>query len=1324
MNRLSTRPLCFIALLSTLYIQTTQAQNFEWAQFLTTTDGSHGRYITDMTTDDAGNVYVLGEYDRNSVIGQDTIKVHAYDRYSCYISKFSPEGELQWIHGFGSTWFDYSHDIAFANGSIYAAVFLQADTVKFNNYEFVRDPAENTFIINFDTDGNYIKHAGQYFNRQTDVLTAVDTLLYVGSRNEIIKLDYDLNKVGSLTFGSRQFVDIKQIINVNDTSILVGGFFGMNISLDSTEINDTLSGSGQSAFLASINTKNSLNWMQILGRLQPDLQLAYSPGSSDFYLSGNYKDAFQLGSDFMAPNLVGKVHSFVAKASINDGIISSTGRIDPRSSSALLLTNLLFTNGQSVFVGGYTYYGTIGYSNADDLRFGNGSFGQIFKLSTNLDYDYGVAFGPKLINSGRVTAGVLVDNRLYIGGHISGNEGQIGCDTYDKRGQVVFLMEDAAPDEAPSVRFTLSSATGGEVKIRRTLLSDYDYHYWDFDDGTPFDSVTLRPVHVYERKGVINLTLHAGNKCGESSYTRTLRIRGMGYLSPNNTGNTNLYVGKIKGVGLKEGATFRLITAQGVEKEIREANYIDSTSYNIIVELENDPQLTYDLYMQNGEEADTLRNALKVNSVDPVNILCKFTGPPLVLSSRFFNYNLQVENLSNVTAYGVPVSIVGAPQDVIRMGRTTLVRNDISQKWITEMGGHWRYMTNKATGRAYQLATFIIPVLPPGEKFFFSFQVETSNSGPSQLTAYYNQPIFGVSSFFLDDLGSIPSDSLVCPDSPVLEHIVNLFGVPFGEEAGFTIANLGCILYSYLIDIYGGGVMGTGGFGGGNSPGTFLGNAPGVSFSGGAVNIGPLILESLAKVYPEKSNEEIVKELDNLTDLIPETVQPADPEEIDMLDPSYEECLVKGCLLPFELPLEPIPDEVGIPILEPLYHNCETMDCPDLLSLPDPSFWRMIFEAYWDFVTVNALDPNEKYPVQGQDENNYIAKGRELDYHITFENADTATAPASEVFVYDTLDLSVLDTTRFSWNSIGFGDINIALNVQGTHVVEDIDLRPYGGNAIVRFEGKVDTTGVLSAVYTTLDSATMVLTENVLDGFLPPNQSKPEGEGFFNFSIGQQPNLPHGTRIENRASIIFDRNEPIATGLAVNTIDDKAPESFVVPFDQPEQYDSLLHVEFSGFDGESGVRGYNVYVSVNDNGYNLFAKEYKLNYMDIAASYGNTYSFIVGAVDNVSNREDKPFQEEARISIVNKVTGLKDEIDANRFMLFPNPANNEVSIIAQNNYTLLSYQLHDLSGRIIRHQKLNGTPEDIVRLEGLNSGIYLINMETNAGTIKKKIVKR
>jgi hypothetical protein len=151
------------------------------------------------------------------------------------------------------------------------------------------------------------------------------------------------------------------------------------------------------------------------------------------------------------------------------------------------------------------------------------------------------------------------------------------------------------------------------------------------------------------------------------------------------------------------------------------------------------------------------------------------------------------------------------------------------------------------------------------------------------------------------------------------------------------------------------------------------------------------------------------------------------------------------------------------------------------------------------------------------------------------------------------------------------------------------------------------------------------------------------------------------------------------------------------------------------------IRLFNVYVSVNDNGYNLFAKVYKLNYMDIAASFGNTYSFIVGAVDNVNNREDKLFREEARISIVNKVTGLEDEIDANRFVLFPNPTNNEVNIIAQKNYTLLSYQLHDVTGRIIRHQKLNGTPADIVGLKGLNAGTYLINMETNAGTIKKKL---
>ncbi|MCB0852812.1 MAG: hypothetical protein KDD63_11340, partial [Bacteroidetes bacterium] len=54
---------------------------------------------------------------------------------------------------------------------------------------------------------------------------------------------------------------------------------------------------------------------------------------------------------------------------------------------------------------------------------------------------------------------------------------------------------------------------------------------------------------------------------------------------------------------------------------------------------------------------------------------------------------------------------------------------------------------------------------------------------------------------------------------------------------------------------------------------------------------------------------------------------------------------------------------------------------------------------------------------------------------------------------------------------------------------------------------------------------------------LPDSASDPAGsQGFVQFSLKQKPNLPVGTQIKNKASIIFDFNPPIITNEVVNTI--------------------------------------------------------------------------------------------------------------------------------------------------------------------------------------------
>ncbi len=71
---------------------------------------------------------------------------------------------------------------------------------------------------------------------------------------------------------------------------------------------------------------------------------------------------------------------------------------------------------------------------------------------------------------------------------------------------------------------------------------------------------------------------------------------------------------------------------------------------------------------------------------------------------------------------------------------------------------------------------------------------------------------------------------------------------------------------------------------------------------------------------------------------------------------------------------------------------------------------------------VNSADPNLKEGPKGINLLNCVSGNHLMPYRIYFENAGSATAPASEVYVYDTLDLTKFNLTHFRFTEFGFGN--------------------------------------------------------------------------------------------------------------------------------------------------------------------------------------------------------------------------------------------------------------------------------------------------------------
>lgn len=98
-----------------------------------------------------------------------------------------------------------------------------------------------------------------------------------------------------------------------------------------------------------------------------------------------------------------------------------------------------------------------------------------------------------------------------------------------------------------------------------------------------------------------------------------------------------------------------------------------------------------------------------------------------------------------------------------------------------------------------------------------------------------------------------------------------------------------------------------------------------------------------------------------------------------------------------------------------------------------------------------------------------------------------------------------------------------------------------------------------------------------------------------------------------------------------------------------------------------------------------------------------------------------------------KITALKsvppyvlsaENFLANKFNLYPNPATNVVNITNAENMLVQQVIIYDITGKQLSMQIFNNQAEIQLNVENLVSGTYMLHLQTNDGTVVKKLVKK
>ncbi len=289
---------------------------------------------------------------------------------------------------------------------------------------------------------------------------------------------------------------------------------------------------------------------------------------------------------------------------------------------------------------------------------------------------------------------------------------------------------------------------------------------------------------------------------------------------------------------------------------------------------------------------------------------------------------------------------------------------------------------------------------------------------------------------------------------------------------------------------------------------------------------------------------------------------------------------------------------------------------------------------------VGSYDPNEMIGPLGADENaHYIQPMGAMPYTITFENKSTATAPANEVWITDTLDLTKLDASTFCFTDFGWDNQDFTVGGQNTkNFTQNLPYTVNGQEIQVRVSGQFDPeAGVVYWSFVSLQKNGNEL-EDIMLGFLAPNNENHVGEGYVSFTINHKEDPANGSTVSNEATIVFDANEAIKTNTFVNTFDTDFPTSEIV---NVTERNGGLDVTIAGSDGTSGIDHYDLLVFLNGTDDFIVVNNQKQNVIHVPYMAGvMKYGLCVMGTDRVGWHDRKNLTPE-----VNYNTGLWGDVN-------------------------------------------------------------------------------
>lgn len=93
-----------------------------------------------------------------------------------------------------------------------------------------------------------------------------------------------------------------------------------------------------------------------------------------------------------------------------------------------------------------------------------------------------------------------------------------------------------------------------------------------------------------------------------------------------------------------------------------------------------------------------------------------------------------------------------------------------------------------------------------------------------------------------------------------------------------------------------------------------------------------------------------------------------------------------------------------------------------------------------------------------------------------------------------------------------------------------------------------------------------------------------------------------------------------------------------------------------------------------------------------------------------------------KVKVAGDTTGVNENLLSN-LSVFPNPANDVVNVTNAENILVNGITVTDLNGRTVKSSKFDGVANASINISDLASGVYMMTVSSDKGSMTKKIVK-